>query len=702
MQAVSRQRLGKYAVLAVVALCAFVVAGPVSAQLTYNEVKQRGAIRFLLREAAPSEVMGKTAMGLARRFADRLGVKPQWVYRPTQKELVDALAAGDGDVIIEPMVLGIERPKGIVPTLPLAETSAWVIASPFLKSVRTFGALTDDAIAVPFGSDLWRMMLDARQKHPEIALAVASSQPPTSSLVASVAAGQRPYAVVFEDEIEAQSNARRAFPLKSDVPMGWLMRTDDRVLRAHADNFIQIHALTQDFDVRGDGDWEAIKARGTLRLVTLNRPDTYFTAAGEFYGFEYEMVRRFARKHDLALEVVIAPHEDQLIPILLQGRGDLAAGFITPTASLRAQGVSFSTPYHASEGQLVGRRNERRPLHPVDLHRARIAVSQSSPYLDHLTSIRNAGVSFDIHLLPQGTEDSLIMEGVRSGQFQYGVADRFLVSVDTAIEGNLVGAMTIGDAEPHAWAVRLAHQNLLSRLNAFWNQTYQSSAHRRTHYKYFAQGGEAQPYKSEFTFLRDKGQISPYDDLVQRFARYYDFDWRLILALMYEESRFDPEAVSSAGARGLMQVKDVAAEEVGIADISDPQDAIHAGVKYLDWVRAHLESDLDVRDRIWFSLVGYNAGIARLLDARTLAAQMNLDTRRWQGQVELAFQELPQSGMRDGKHVTLQPQTTISYIERIQARYQAYVRLTNSRDAARARITHRERVLDAAAAAALE
>lgn len=683
------------------ALCASLIAQPAAAQLTYNEIKKRGAVRLLIREAAPSEVMGQSAMTLSRQFADRLGVKPKWVFGASQRDLVNALLAGEGDVIVEPMVLGLDRPEGVVSTLPLSETSALVIASPFLKAAPSLRALSKDPVSVPFGSDLWQMMLQARQSHPELALTIASSQPPSGSLVDAVAAGNQPYAVVFEDEVQGESNARRAFALESAVPMGWLLRSEDRVLRAHADNFIQIHALTKDFDATGEGDWDAIKSRGTLRLVTLNRPDTYFTAGGEFYGFEYEMVRRFARKHDLALEVVIAPHEDELIPILLEGRADVAAGFITPTAAVRAQGVSFSTPYHASEGQLVGRRNERRPLHPVDLQSVKVAVSERSPYLDHLRSIRQAGVSFDLQLLPEGTEDSFIMEGVRNGRFQYGVADRFLVSVDTAIEGTLVGAMTIGDAEPHAWAVRLAHQKLLAQLNAFWNNTYQTSAHRRTHYKYFAPGGEAQPYKNEFTFLRDKGQISPYDDIVQRFARYYDFDWRLILALMYEESRFDPEAVSSAGARGLMQVKDVAAEEVGIEDVSDPQNAIHAGVKYLDWVRSHLEADLDVRDRIWFSLVGYNAGIARLLDARTLAGEMKLDTRRWQGQVEVAFQKLPQSGMRDGKHVTLQPQTTIGYIERIQARYQAYVRLTNSRDRARAQLTQREPVLDTAAAAAV-
>lgn len=682
-------------------LCAILTAQPAAAQLTYNEIKQRGVIRLLIREAAPDEVLGRSAMALSTRFADRLGVKPKWVSGASQRDLVKALLAGEGDVIVEPMVLGLDRPEGLVSTLPLSETSAWVIASPFLKAAGSLKALTKAPVTVPFGSDLWQMMLEARQQNPELALAIASSQPPSGALVDAVAAGNQPYAVVFQDEIRADSNARRAFALNSTVPMGWLLRSEDRVLRAHADNFIQIHALTQDFDATGEGDWDTIKQRGSLRLVTLNRPDTYFTAGGEFYGFEYEMVRRFARKHELDLEVVIAPHEDQLIPTLLEGKADLAAGFITPTAAVRARGVSFSTPYHASEGQLFGRRSERRPLHPVDLHRARIAVSSQSPYLEHLESIRNAGVSFDLQLLPEGTEDSLIMEGVRAGRFQYGVADRFLVSVDTAIEGTLVGAMTIGEAEPHAWAVRLAHQNLLAKLNAFWNNTYQSTAHRRTHYKYFAPGGEAQPYKNEFTFLRDKGQISPYDDIVQRFARYYDFDWRLILALMYEESRFDPEAVSSAGARGLMQVKDVAAEEVGIEDVSDPQDAIHAGVKYLDWVRSHLEADLDVRDRIWFSLVGYNAGIARLLDARTLAGQMNLDTRRWQGQVEQAFRKLPESGMRDGKHITLHPQTTIGYIERIQARYQAYVRLTNSREKARAQLTQREPVLDTAAAAAI-
>ncbi|MEM6936915.1 MAG: transglycosylase SLT domain-containing protein, partial [Pseudomonadota bacterium] len=136
--------------------------------------------------------------------------------------------------------------------------------------------------------------------------------------------------------------------------------------------------------------------------------------------------------------------------------------------------------------------------------------------------------------------------------------------------------------------------------------------------------------------------------------------------------RFDPNAVSRSGARGLMQVQDAASRQVGISNLFDPKEAVHAGVKYLDWVRSQFEADLDIRDRTWFSLAAYNGGLTHVNAARKLAASQGRDPRRWFGHVELAVGDLssqPRYQALDSRQVT-------DYVTRVRDYYEMYVRLT--------------------------
>ena len=112
----------------------------------------------------------------------------------------------------------------------------------------------------------------------------------------------------------------------------------------------------------------------------------------------------------------------------------------------------------------------------------------------------------------------------------------------------------------------------------------------------------------------DGSRISPYDELVKRYAERHGFDWPLIVALMYRESRFRPDVVSWAGARGLMQLLPVTAQRFGVSDLSDPESSIHAGIRMLKWLYGQMEEELPVKDRTWFALAAYNAGLGHLLD----------------------------------------------------------------------------------------
>ncbi len=156
-------------------------------------------------------------------------------------------------------------------------------------------------------------------------------------------------------------------------------------------------------------------------------------------------------------------------------------------------------------------------------------------------------------------------------------------------------------------------------------------------------------------------------------------DWPLIVAMMYRESRFDPDVVSWAGARGLMQVLPTTAQRFGISDIDSAEGSIVAGVRMLGWLYAQMDSELTVPDRTWFSLAAYNAGLGHLLDARKLARELGLDPNRWFGNVEHAMLKLSlPEHYRNARHGYVRGIEPVTYVRDVRALYNAYRSMVKS------------------------
>jgi membrane-bound lytic murein transglycosylase F len=162
--------------------------------------------------------------------------------------------------------------------------------------------------------------------------------------------------------------------------------------------------------------------------------------------------------------------------------------------------------------------------------------------------------------------------------------------------------------------------------------------------------------------------------MVKRYADQHDFDWRLIVAQIYEESGFDPRARSFAGAVGLLQVLPRTAREVGHTDLLDPETNIRAGLTYLSWVRERFEENLPIRDRMWFTLAAYNVGPGHVRDARRLAVQKGLNPDQWFDNVERAMLLLSRPEYaRNARHGYCRGSEPVQYVREIRSRYEAYL-----------------------------
>lgn len=177
-------------------------------------------------------------------------------------------------------------------------------------------------------------------------------------------------------------------------------------------------------------------------------------------------------------------------------------------------------------------------------------------------------------------------------------------------------------------------------------------------------------------FVLRPAKLSPFDHVIKRHAAEAGFDWQLVAAIIFEESRFQPNSRSPKGAFGLMQVREIAADAVGEYRFKLPEDNVRTGVRYL----RHLEdmyADLPARERQRFILAAYNGGPGHVADARTLAVRGGFDQNRWEGGIRetLPLLEEPRYnatvpwGYAQGRGI-------VRYVERVLERHRYYQRLT--------------------------
>ena len=648
------------------------------------KLRERGALRVLMPRQGDQGYLPRKGFPLdaerdaAMEFARVIDLPVHWVYVDSRDELIPWLLAGKGDLIAANMTMTEERKAQVAFTVPLAHVREQVVtraADP--KTPAAPKDLAGRRIAVRKASSFWGTVEALKKKHPKLELVAVPETMDTEDVLAAVADGTYDLTVADSNLVEAVRTFRRdlkvAFDLPGERPIGWAVRPDAKKLEEALNRYLNNAQLAHRRPEVYKDDFDGIRKRKVLRVLTRNSAATYFLWKGELLGFEYELAREFARRNGLRLEVVVAPSREDLLRWLEEGRGDVVAASMTRTPE-REKSFAFSRPTNqASEIVVAGAEGEA-PEDVGDLAGRTIHVRKSSSYWGTLEALRaESGIDFALVAAPEELETEEIIGKVAAGEYDLTVADSPILDIELTWRDDVVAAFPLGDPKPHGWVVRKEDRKLLAAVDGFFKKEYRGLIYNMTYNKYFK--NERKIRKHAELRTDRTGTLSPYDDLVRTYATRYGFDWRLIVAQMYQESRFDPAAKSWVGALGLMQVMPRTSKQMGFADPSIPEDGVHAGVKYMDWVRERFEADLPVKDRTWFTLAAYNAGHGHVADARRLAAKKGWDPNRWFGNVEQAMLLLARPEYaRKARYGYCRGEEPVKYVREIRARYQAYER----------------------------
>ncbi len=628
----------------------------------------------LVRRGQP----GGTELELAREFARKVELAPAVVYVDNRDDLIPLLLAGKGDVIVAHLTVTPVRAKEIAFTTPVGIVHEQVVTRAEDKGLDRPAKLTGRRVALHRSSLHWETLSQLKSQYPGIESELVPEEVDTETILQRVALGVHDLTIAYSDVVTEvlsyQDRLRVAFDLARNRLVAWGVRADAHRLRAALDSFL-IGARVAELEAGSyHADLPAIKGRRVLRVLTQNHPATYFIWRGELLGFEYELVREFARRQGLRVEVIVPPTWADLIPWLEQGRADLIAASMTVTEERKRKNIRFSRPYHYVREMVVARADDTLGS-AAELKGRTLVVSPATSYWESLSRLRGEGTEFALEAASAGLTTDELIHKVAQGEYDLTVADSHLLAIALTWHSDVKAAFPLTEPRPHAWAVTPDKRKLLEAINAYLESIERSTFYNLTYRKYF-ENPRAMRQHVEFRAVRS-GQLSPYDEIVRRYAQRYGFDWRLIVAQMYQESRFDPDARSWADAQGLLQVLPRTAHELGFSNLKDPATGIHAGVKYIAWLRDRFAGEISKPEGVWFGLAAYNAGYGHVSDARQLAGEIGLDRNRWFGHVERAMLLLSRPEYhRRVRFGYVQGQQPVHYVREIKARYDAYARAT--------------------------
>jgi membrane-bound lytic murein transglycosylase MltF len=429
------------------------------------------------------------------------------------------------------------------------------------------------------------------------------------------------------------------------------------------------------------GDLDGIAERGFLRILTVHNPLYFSFDAMDQRGLAHDMGRMLEEHLEEEIGQVRSPTvvlipvaRDELLKGLIEGRGDLAAGNLSITPE-RQKLVDFSLPVYPDIDEIVVTGPGAPKISTFDeLARVGLHLRESSSYFEHLKTLnaerkRSGKTPIPVETVDEYLEDYDLLEMVNAGILPAIVVDSHKVSFWARILPDIVvhDDLVISADNQVGWAVRKGSPQLLETLNAFAKKTRKGTLLGNMTLKRYL-GSTA--WLDNPLGEKHHGSYARTVELIKKYATRYDFDWIMIAAQAFQESRFDQAKRSPAGAVGIMQLLPSTAADpaVGIPDISTAEANIHAGVKYLRWLRENYFSSDEIAplDRVLFSFAAYNAGPGNMNRARRKAAQLGFDPNRWFGNVEIGMY----------RSVSGEP---ASYVRNIYRYYVTYRRLEESR-----------------------
>jgi membrane-bound lytic murein transglycosylase F len=373
---------------------------------------------------------------------------------------------------------------------------------------------------------------------------------------------------------------------------------------------------------------DEVKSSGELRVVTLNGPNTFYTGGEGPVGPEYELVRGFAAHLGVRLRLIVVDRPQDVLPRVADGEAHIAAASLAITPDNEHQ-FQYGPVYQQVTQHLVYRDGRRKPRDVRQLRGKRLEVPSGTSYVQTLAlaQAREPGLVWTENPNVDQTE---LLNRIADGSLDYTVVKSNAFAIYKSYIPELRVAFNLSEGESIAWAFRRrADSSLLDEAARYFTAIRASGQLDRILDHYYGHMPRVD-YVGTRQYTQDvRTRLPAWRTLFKTAADQHGLDWRLLAAIGYQESKWDPEAVSSTGVRGLMMLTEETAQTFGIEDRTDPAQSVRGGASFLAHIIAKLPPGIQEPDRTWFALAAYNVGYGHLLDARRITKSRGGDWNSW-------------------------------------------------------------------------
>lgn len=374
---------------------------------------------------------------------------------------------------------------------------------------------------------------------------------------------------------------------------------------------------------------DEVRERGVLNVATRNGPSTYHPHAEGHDGFEYQMAAEFAKHLGVELNMQSAYGRDDVYAQLRRGESDMAAaGLILSPVELA--NYRYSAPYLRVQPRVIYKLGTRRPKALKDLYNKRIRIGADSYFSRLLSRVQSNHP--DVQWTESHDEETIdLLERIRGDELDHTVLNEHEFIAHRGIYPELSIGMRLGSTRTLNWVVvrdpRAAE--FYEELDRFLIEIEGSGRLAELQERYFSYFDEINQAGALQFAGNIKRRLPLYEKLIREVATEHDIEWELLAAVSYQESHWNPDAVSPTGVKGMMMLTEATAKQVNISDRSNLEQSLRGGADYLNKMFAKIPADIPEPDRSWFALASYNVGYGHLEDARKLTEKLGDNPDKW-------------------------------------------------------------------------
>jgi len=366
--------------------------------------------------------------------------------------------------------------------------------------------------------------------------------------------------------------------------------------------------------------------RGTLRVITRASPTTYYTGSQGAEGVEFQLANRFAEKLGIKLEIKAVESITEVLAALRSGEADIAAAGLSITAERQTE-FSFAPPYQQVSQKLVFKQGKRWPRN-INQLRGELRIMADSSHAQKLLKLKQQYPSLSWTETQTQTSEDLLSE-ILAENIDYTITDSNELALNRRFYPELAIGFSVGEPEQLAWAFDKNKDDSLraEAINFFANfrQSGELAQLMERHYSHV----------EDFDYVGTRKFLQAAENKLPRYSDYFHtasqqgLDWRLLAAISYQESHWNPKARSPTGVRGMMMLTLATSKQLGIKNRLDPKQSILGGAKYFKKVYSRIPERIQEPDRTWFTLASYNIGWGHVEDARKITQGQGADPDRW-------------------------------------------------------------------------